>query len=55
MIAPLLEQIVIALGMGILGAVIFAGIGLISGSDETTTLAPLTLLVVLLGVPAPAC
>src|SRR3546814_15772544 len=39
--------------MGILGAIIFSGIGLISGSDETTTLAPLTLLVVLLGVPAP--
>jgi hypothetical protein len=53
MIEPLLEQILIALGMGIIGAVIFAGIGLISGSDETTTLAPLTLLVVLLGVPAP--
>lgn len=52
MIEPLLEQILIALGMGIIGAVIFAGIGLISGSDETTTLAPLTLLVVLLGVPA---
>ncbi|OCR26182.1 membrane protein [Pseudomonas syringae] len=51
--APLLDQLLIALGMGILGAVIFAGIGLISGSDETTTLAPLTLLVVLLGVPAP--
>ena len=30
MIAPLLDQILIALGMGILGAVIFAGIGLIS-------------------------
>ncbi|SCW68409.1 MULTISPECIES: tripartite tricarboxylate transporter permease [unclassified Pseudomonas] len=53
MMTPLLEQILIAFGMGILGAVIFAGIGLISGSDETTTLAPLTLLVVLLGVPAP--
>lgn len=48
-----LDQLLIALGMGVLGAVIFAGIGLISGSDETTTLAPLTLLVVLLGVPAP--
>lgn len=53
MMGPLLESIMIAAGMGILGAVIFAGIGLISGSDETTTLAPLTLLVVLLGVPAP--
>ncbi|MDR8384600.1 tripartite tricarboxylate transporter permease [Pseudomonas sp. JL2] len=53
MIVPLMDQVLMALGMGILGAVIFAGIGLISGSDETTTLAPLTLLVVLLGVPAP--
>ncbi|WEL53046.1 tripartite tricarboxylate transporter permease [Pseudomonas kermanshahensis] len=52
MIALVMDQFLIALGMGILGAVIFAGIGLISGSDETTTLAPLTLLVVLLGVPA---
>lgn len=53
MIEPLMDQILIALGMGVLGAVVFAAIGLISGSDETTTLAPLTLLVVLLGVPAP--
>ncbi|MBC3495621.1 tripartite tricarboxylate transporter permease [Pseudomonas sp. SWRI100] len=52
MIALVMDQFLVALGMGILGAVIFAGIGLISGSDETTTLAPLTLLVVLLGVPA---
>lgn len=50
--ATLLEQIMIAAGMGLIGAVVFAAIGLISGSDETTTLAPLTLLVVLLGVPA---
>ena len=49
MIVSLFDQVLIALGMGILGAVIFAAIGLISGSDETTTLAPLTLLVVLLG------
>lgn len=53
MITILLDQILIAIGMGLLGAVVFSGIGLISGSDETTTLAPLTLLVVLLGVPAP--
>ncbi|MDA7415160.1 tripartite tricarboxylate transporter permease [Xenophilus arseniciresistens] len=37
--------------MGLIGAVVFAAIGLVSGTDETTTLAPLTLLVVLLGVP----
>ncbi|MFL9813012.1 tripartite tricarboxylate transporter permease [Stutzerimonas sp. VN223-3] len=47
----LLDQILVAFGMGLIGAVVFAAIGLISGSDETTTLAPLTLLVVLLGVP----
>ncbi|MCG6539739.1 tripartite tricarboxylate transporter permease [Pseudomonas sp. KSR10] len=51
MMEALLDQILVAFGMGLIGAVVFAGIGLISGSDETTTLAPLTLLVVLLGVP----
>jgi putative tricarboxylic transport membrane protein len=49
--ADLLNQILVAVGMGLVGAVVFAGIGLVSGTDETTTLAPLTLLVVLLGVP----
>ena len=44
-------DIAVALAMGLIGAIAFAGIGLISGTDETTTLAPLTLLVVLLGVP----
>lgn len=47
----LLLDIVVALSMGLIGAVVFAAIGLISGTDETTTLAPVTLLVVLLGVP----
>jgi putative tricarboxylic transport membrane protein len=47
----LLHDILVAAGMGLLGAVVFAAIGLVSGTDETTTLAPLTLLVVLLGVP----
>ncbi|UUC92027.1 tripartite tricarboxylate transporter permease [Comamonas sp. C11] len=47
----LIEQIGIAAGMGLIGAIVFAAIGLVSGTDETTTLAPLTLLVVLLGVP----
>ena len=40
----LIEQIGIAAGMGLIGAVVFAAIGLVSGTDETTTLAPLTLL-----------
>ena len=49
--AALLNQILVATGMGLVGAIVFAAIGLVSGTDETTTLAPLTLLVVLLGVP----
>ncbi|MCG7357454.1 tripartite tricarboxylate transporter permease [Roseomonas mucosa] len=51
MTGALLNDILIALGMGLLGAVLFGAIGLISGTDETTTIAPVTLLVVLLGVP----
>lgn len=35
----LLEQIMVAAAMGLLGAVVFAAIGLVSGTDETTTLA----------------
>ena len=41
----LLYDIMIALAMGLLGAIVFAAIGLVSGTDETATLAPLTLLV----------
>lgn len=48
MIAP---DLLWAIGMGLVGAIVFGAIGLISGTDETATLAPLTLLVVLLGVP----
>ncbi|WP_427791626.1 tripartite tricarboxylate transporter permease [Brevundimonas diminuta] len=48
---PLLHDILVAAGMGLIGAVLFSAIGLISGTDETTTIAPITLLVVLLGVP----
>ena len=48
---PLLYDILVALGLGLLGAVLFSAIGLISGTDETTTIAPVTLLVVLLGAP----
>lgn len=47
----LLYEIMVAFALGLLGAVVFAAIGLVSGTDETTTLAPLTLLVVLLGAP----
>ena len=47
----LLNDVVVAIGMGLVGAVLFAAVGLVSGTDETTTIAPVTLLVVLLGVP----
>lgn len=47
----LLQEFAVALGMGLLGALIFSAVGLVSGTDETTTIAPVTLLVVLLGVP----
>jgi putative tricarboxylic transport membrane protein len=47
----LLNQILVAAAMGLLGAIVFAAIGLVSGTDETTTMVPLTLLVVLLGTP----
>lgn len=48
----MISTFLFALGMGLLGAVVFSAIGLVSGTDETATLAPLTLLVVLIGVPA---
>ncbi len=47
----LLNEVLVALGMGLVGAILFAAVGLVSGTDETTTIAPVTLLVVLLGVP----
>lgn len=51
----ILDDVLIALSMGLVGAVVFAAIGLVSGTDETATLAPLTLLVVVLGVPRSGC
>ncbi|MDF1706148.1 MAG: tripartite tricarboxylate transporter permease [Aeromicrobium sp.] len=51
MSAELIDGIVAALLAGLAGAVIFSLLGLVSGTDETATLAPLTLAVVLLGVP----
>ncbi|MEN3978852.1 tripartite tricarboxylate transporter permease [Acinetobacter sp. CWB-B33] len=47
----LFDQVLVAFGFGLFGAVLFAAIGLISGTDETTTIAPLTLLIILLGAP----
>nr|WP_104912104.1 tripartite tricarboxylate transporter permease [Pseudomonas sp. LG1D9] len=47
----LMHEIMMAFALGLLGAVVFSSIGLVSGTDETATLAPLTMLVVLLGAP----
>ncbi|QCR18313.1 tripartite tricarboxylate transporter permease [Agrococcus sp. SGAir0287] len=47
----LFELVLWALGMAVLGAVVFGLLGLVSGTDETATIAPITLLVILLGVP----
>lgn len=47
----LMHEVMMAFVLGLLGAVVFSAIGLVSGTDETSTLAPLTMLVVLLGAP----
>lgn len=51
MTLQVLDGLTAALLAGLAGAVIFSFLGLVSGTDETATLAPLTLAVVLLGVP----
>lgn len=50
----LTNNVLIAIALGIVGAVVFSLIGLVSGTDETATVAPLTLLVILLGAPPAA-
>ncbi len=45
------NDVLVAILLGLIGAVVFSLIGLVSGTDETATLAPLTLLVILLGTP----
>lgn len=49
--ASLLNELMWGVGMALIGSIVFSAIGLISGTDETATIAPFTLLVVLLGVP----
>src|SRR6266540_3628366 len=44
----MIESLMWALAMGLIGAVAFSAIGLVSGTDETAVVAPITLLVVLL-------
>jgi TctA family transporter len=47
----LLQDLPIAVLMGLIGAIVFTLIGVVSGTDETATIAPLTLVVILVGVP----
>lgn len=47
----LLDATLWAVGMALIGAIVFGLLGLVSGTDETATIAPITLLVILLGVP----
>jgi putative tricarboxylic transport membrane protein len=49
-----MEVILLAVGLAILASVIYTVVGLIPGTDETASLAPLTLVLVLMGVPGPA-
>lgn len=51
MMEMIFEPMLWALGMAAAGTIIFGLIGLVSGTDETATIAPLTLMVILLGVP----
>ena len=47
----LLADLPLAILMALIGALVFSLIGIVSGTDETATIAPLTLVVILLGVP----
>ena len=48
------NDVLVAIALGVIGAIVFSLIGLVSGTDETATIAPLTLLVILLGAPPAA-
>ena len=49
------HDLIWAVGAALLGSVLFSLIGLISGTTETATVAPITLLVVLMGAPRLRC
>jgi putative tricarboxylic transport membrane protein len=46
-----MSAFVLSILLAVVGGLLFALIGLVSGSDETSTMVPLTLIVVLLGTP----
>jgi hypothetical protein len=47
----MLTEVLLAFVFALLGGIIFTIIGIIPGTDETATMAPLTLILVLLGLP----
>ena len=49
-----MEIILISILFALLGTIIFSFVGLVPGTDETATLAPLTLVLVISGVPPEA-
>ncbi|GIO24178.1 tripartite tricarboxylate transporter permease [Oceanobacillus sp. J11TS1] len=49
-----MDVLLISIVLAVVAGIIFTGIGLISGSDETAVLVPATLIVVLLGAPPEA-
>lgn len=51
---PILQEILVAIAFAGLASVIFTFVGLVSGTDETATISPVTLIVVLLGAPPSA-
>ncbi|WP_037144060.1 tripartite tricarboxylate transporter permease [Rhodococcoides fascians] len=51
MLSQLLQELPTGLLWALIGSVVFGALGLVSGTDETATITPITLLVVLLGVP----
>lgn len=54
MLQEILIQFWPALMYGVIGAVVFSIIGMISGTDETATMVPLTLMVIIIGAPPAA-
>lgn len=50
MLETIIQELPNALLWGVIGAVVFGVLGLVSGTDETATVTPITLLVVLLGI-----
>ncbi|OZF42621.1 tripartite tricarboxylate transporter permease [Rhodococcus sp. 14-2470-1a] len=51
MLYQIVQELPTGLLWALIGSVVFGALGLVSGTDETATITPITLLVVLLGVP----